>query len=197
MGISAFLVPTDAPGLSGRQGRAQAGTRRIRHLRAALRQSAPDRRPPARRAEGAGLPHCARQSRGRAHRHRRAVDRDGAGGAGDCRRLCQGAPARWASAIIQHQAVGLPARGPCRAAGSGAPDGAARCGREGRRACPALKEASMAKLFASGGGGGRRLRRDPDAGRLWLSRRVRPRHASIAMCAFARSTRAPPTSSAW
>ncbi len=62
---------------------------------------------------------------------------------------------------------------------------------------PCLKEASMAKLFASEMAERVCSDGDPGARRLRLRGRTSPSSGSIATCASARSTRAPATSSGW
>ena len=62
---------------------------------------------------------------------------------------------------------------------------------------PCLKEASMAKLFASEMAERVALRRDPDPRRLRLRRPIFRSSASTATCASARSTKARATSSGW
>ena len=62
---------------------------------------------------------------------------------------------------------------------------------------PCLKEASMAKLFATESRRAHLLGRHPDHGRRRLHDRLPGSSGSIAPCAPARSTRAPTTSSGW
>ena len=146
-GISAFVVDTSTPGLRRRARRGEARPARVRHRADHVRELPRARREPA-RPRGRRLPDRARESRGRPHRHRRAGGGNGEGGArggarvrarpdrvrqGDrrsTRRSTSSSPT-WrreieaARQLVWHAAALRDAGEPC------------------------LKEASMAKLFAS------------------------------------------------